>query len=110
MSFPPLTSIKFQEKPPVLELPRNLWRYAYNLAVGALSLMQNVGEVFAWIVAINTLPVSGRQNPGHCVLGKTEINMVRERSLYVTTCVSQPWHSCVAKCELIRKSRFWYLG
>lgn len=70
MSFPPLTSIKFQEKPPVLELPRNPWRYACKLAVGALSLMQNVGDVFAWTVAMNTLPVSGRQNPGSWVLGK----------------------------------------
>lgn len=85
MGFPPLTSIKFQEKPPVLELPRNLWRYACKLAVGALSLMQNVGDVFAWTVAINTLSVSGRQNPGNWVLGKTEINMVEERSLCVTT-------------------------
>lgn len=81
--------MKFQEKPPVLELPRNLWRYVCKLAVGALSLMQNVGDVVSWTAAINTLPVSGRQNPGNGVLGKTEMNMVGERSLYVTTSVSQ---------------------
>lgn len=34
----------------------------------------------------------------------------KKEALYVTTRVSQPCHSCIAKCELIRMSRFWYLG
>lgn len=63
--FLPLTSIIFQEKPLVLELPSNMQRSAYKLAVCDLGLRQNVQNVFIWTVAINILSLSREQEPGN---------------------------------------------